>query len=364
MKIVIFAGGVGTRLWPLSRKNTPKQFEKIFGDKSTLQETVDRLMPAFSPSDIYVATGKRYENIVRKQLDMLPSENLIFEPEMRDVGPAIGLVASILEKQFPKEPVAILWSDHLVKHVDTFKSVLKEAEKMVLEKGASFVFIAQKPRFANQNMGWIEVGDLVDKGVASGLEMQTYRFHKLRYRPTLEEAKQFYQNSNFVWNLGYFVTTPQKLTSLYRSFVPVMYETLMRIRDAWNTPEYETILSENYPKLEKISFDDAILVKLNPDNMYVISCDLGWSDVGAWEALKEALAASVDENVTKGTVTLEDSRDTLAFNYVDQLVVGIDLDEMLVVNTEDVLLVCPKTSVPKIKKLVESLAGTPHEHLT
>src|SRR5579859_2210941 len=105
MKIVIFAGGVGTRLWPLSRKNTPKQFEKIIGDKSTLQQTVERLHPEFKPEDIYIATGIRYKNIVTKQLPQIPSENFIFEPEMRDVGPAIGLVAALLNKQFPNEPL-------------------------------------------------------------------------------------------------------------------------------------------------------------------------------------------------------------------------------------------------------------------
>src|SRR3989344_1428562 len=116
MKVVIFAGGVGTRLWPLSRKNTPKQFGKLIGDKSTLQEAVARLQPEFNPKDIYVATGKRYQDIVTTQLPKIPRENFIFEPEMRDVGPAIGLVSFLLAQKFPNEPFAILWSDHMVKN--------------------------------------------------------------------------------------------------------------------------------------------------------------------------------------------------------------------------------------------------------
>ena len=124
-------------------------------------------------------------------------------------------------------------------------------------------------------------------------------------------------------------------------------------------------MAEIYPTLEKISFDNLILEKIDPSDALVLGADLGWSDIGAWEALKEALSKNVDENVTKGNVMLEDSVGIiLAFNFTDQLVVGIDLDEMLVINTEDVILVCPKNSVPKIKKLVESLAGTPNEHLT
>lgn len=360
MKIVIFAGGVGTRLWPLSRKNSPKQFEKIFGEKSTLQETIDRLLPTFSPSDIYIATGLRYEKLVREQLTQLPHENFIFEPEMRDVGPAIGLVATLLAKQFPDEPVAILWSDHLVKHAERFRSMLLRAENMIYEQKKDFVFIAQKSRFANQNMGWIELGEQLE----TKDDISLYKFQRLCYRPSLEEAEKFFSNKNYVWNLGYFVTTPNILMSLYKKFVPQMYTDLEKIQDAYGTPVYAATMQEIYPKLEKISFDDAILVKLQPNNMYVLSSDLGWSDIGAWEALKEALANSIEDNVTKGNVALESSMDTLAFNYTNQLVVGIDLKEMLVINTGDVLLVCPKTSVPKIKKLVENLAGTPHEHLT
>lgn len=362
MKIVIFAGGVGTRLWPLSRKNTPKQFEKIIGDKSTLQQTVARILPDFDYSDIYISTGIRYKDIVLEQLPEIPKKNFIFEPEMRDVGPAIGLVAALLETKFPDEPLAILWSDHLVKHVDRFKTVLKKAEEMVKNKKADFVFLGQKPRFANQNIGWIELGEKVE-AQKEDKEAQVYKFIKLRYRPKLEEAIRFFENDNFVWNLGYFVTTPKYLASLFRSCASSMYEKLHKIQDMWNTSQFEKTLGEVYPTLEKISFDDAILEKVAPNNLFVISSDLGWSDVGAWEALKEALSETEDENVTKGSVLLEDSRDTLAFNYGNKLVVGIDLHKMLVINTHDVILVCPKTSVPKIKKLVENLAGTPHEHL-
>lgn len=360
MKIVIFAGGVGTRLWPLSRKNTPKQFEKIIGDKSTLQEAVDRLIPQINYKDIFIATGLRYENILKKQLPEIPEENFIFEPEMRDVGPAIGLVSTILNKRFPEEPVAILWSDHLVKNTESFKNALFMAKETIESKKSNFVFIAQKARFANQNMGWIEVGE--KKTEENGVSVFTFK--KLYYRPNLSEAEEFFSNKNFVWNLGYFVTTPSYLNELFSKFVPEMHEKLKVLGDSYGTESYEDKLKSIYPTLEKISFDDAVLVKLKDSAITVISSDLGWSDVGAWEALKEALSESEDENITKGNVELVDSRDSLVFNYKDKLVVGIDLDQMLVVNTDDVLLVCPKKSVPKIKKLVENLAGTPHEHLT
>lgn len=359
MKIVIFAGGVGSRLWPLSRKNSPKQFEKIIGDKSILQQTVDRLMPQFHPQDIYIATGIRYQEILKEQLPLIPSENFIFEPEMRDVGPAIGLIASILDKKFPHEPIAILWSDHLVKNNAAFQEALLLAKDTIQNKKSKFVFIAQHPRFANQNIGWIQIGEEVE----ARKSIKIYAFKRMQYKPSLEEAEQFLASKDYFWNLGYFVTTPAYLVSLYKEFVPKIFAKLQEISDAYETPDFEDRLTKIYPTLEKISFDDAILVKMRHEDILVISAELGWSDVGAWEALKEALAESEDENVVNGEVLLEGARDNLVYNYNNQLVVGIDLEHMLVINTGDVLLVCPKTSVPKIKTIVEELVGTPHEHL-
>ncbi|MEK7571696.1 MAG: sugar phosphate nucleotidyltransferase [Patescibacteria group bacterium] len=362
MKIVIFAGGVGTRLWPLSRKNSPKQFGKMIGDKSTLQQTISRLLPEFPAEDIYIATGKRYESIVREQLPFIPAENFIFEPTMRDVGPAIGLSAYLLAKKFPDEPVAILWSDHMVKHEETFRKMLLLAEKQISSQKAKFLFIAQKPRFANQNLGWIALGKKAED-IEGEHHEALYNFHRLIYRPKLTEAHEFFEDKKYVWNLGYFVTTPRFLTSLFEQYAPEISEGLNKIQDAYQTEDFAKVLDEVYPTLEKISFDDAILVKLPPQGLQVISVDLGWSDVGAWDALKEALTDSIEENITHGNVMIENSTDSLVFNYSEKLCIGIDLAETLVIETDDVLLVCPKTSVPKIKKFVERLNGTEYEHL-
>ncbi len=360
MKVVIFAGGVGTRLWPLSRKNTPKQFEKIVGDKSTLQLAFDRLQPDFKPEDIYVSTGKKYEDTVRKHLPQIPPENFIFEPEMRDVGPAVGVAMGIVGKNHPDSPVAIIWSDHFMKKERRFREVLNFAQNLVAKDKNSLIFIGQRARFANQNLGWIEFG----KEVGDVRGTKIFRFKKLIYRPSLEDAQKFLESQTYAWNPGYFVTTPKFLLSQYEKFSPKLWKGIMEIQDAVGNSNYENVLQELYPTFEKISFDNAILEKIDPKYVSVIAADLGWSDVGAWEALKEALSEKTDENVTRGKVLLEDASDNLVFNYTDQLTVGIDLNKMIIINTDDVLLVCPKDSVPKIKKLVESLKGTEHENLT
>lgn len=359
VKIVIFAGGVGTRLWPLSRKNTPKQFEKIMDDKSMLQVSVSKLFPDFSWQDIYISTNKQYEDILKKQFPELPEQNLIFEPAMRDVGPAVGLMVATFIKRFPNEQITILWGDHLVKKDAEFRQALKVAEKLIEENGDRIVFIGQKPRFASVNLGYIEFGP--ETRTEGGIPV--YEFVDFKYRPDETVAEEFLKDGKHAWNLGYFSTTPKFLWKAFEKNAPELFEKLKAISEVVDTPDYEKVLDEVYPTIEKISFDNAILEKLNPEDAQVLSVDIGWSDIGAWEALKEALAGSEEENVSKGNVELVDSKDTLAFNYNGQLIVGIDLEGMLVVNTGDVLLVCPKTSVPKIKKYVESLGGTVNEKL-
>ena len=360
MKAIIFAGGVGTRLWPLSRKKSPKQFEKIVGNKSTLQLAAERLIPDFSWDDIYVSSGKSYVEIIQKQLEELPPDHVIGEPVMRDVGPAVGLITSLLVREHPSEPMVILWSDHLVKKVELFRKILLTAGDIVKKDPDKVIFVSQKPRFASENLGWIDYGREI-------LQKNGFSFHAFvdfQYRPDSVTAKRYLESGHHAWNLGYFVTTPQFLWKQFERFAPNVYAGLSRIADSWHTDRFQDTLETTYPTLEKISFDNAILEKLDPSDALVVSENIEWSDIGAWEALKEALEESEDKNVTQGKVLLTDTSDSLVYNYTDQTVVTIDGQDLLIVNTQDVVLVCKKSSVPKIKKLVESLKGTQHEHLT
>jgi len=360
MKVVVFAGGVGTRLWPLSRSKTPKQFEKIVGDKSTLQLTVDRVKNIVDPKDIFISSGKKYKDILYTQLPFLPKENIVLEPTMRDVGAAVGLVTAILEKIAPDEPFIILWSDHIVKEEKIFEKVLLTIEKLLQEEKNKIVFIGQKSRFASQNLGWIESGNEIKKIENTPV----FEFKSFHYRPEPELAEKFHSSDSHTWNPGYFGTTAGFLFSLFEKYAPQMYTQLKEIQQAWGEKNFEEVLEEIYPQLEENSFDNLILEKMDPENGYVLASDLGWSDIGAWESLKEALQDTKEENIIRGKVTLEDSKDSLVFNYTDQLVVGIDLDEFVIVNTKDVTLICPKDSVPKVKKLVKGFAGTENESLT
>ncbi len=360
MKPVIFAGGTGTRLWPLSRKKSPKQFEQIIGDKSTLQLAVERLRPDFSYDEIYISTNSAYKDIIQKQLPEIPVSNYFLEPEKKDVGPAIALVMGILQQTFPNEPVVILWSDHLVKEEKLFRKIIALAGRRVEEKPDSIVFIAHKPRFASENLGYIHIGTK-----QSGKESTSfYSFEGFKYRPDTKTAKEYYTSGAYAWNLGYFVTTPGFIWRAFKRFAPTIFTNTEKIIAHYNRPEFERILKKEYGNVEKINFDNAILEKLDKETASVIVEDIGWSDLGAWEALKEALEQYPEENVIRGKTHLENVVDSLIYNYENgKLIVGIDLDEHIIVNTHDVLLVTKKASVGKIKTVVERFEGTEHNEL-
>lgn len=362
MKAIIFAGGVGSRLWPLSRKKNPKQLIKIVGEKTMLQLCVDRLVPGFDLEDIYIATNAKYISAVKQQLPNLNRNNIIAEPVSRDVGPAVGLVAAIFDKIFPDEPLVLLWgSDHLVKKEGLFRRILKAAGQLIEKNPNQIIIVGQKPRYPNQNLGWIKFG----KKVTENHKISFFRLKGFQYQPDKKTAEKFYRRQTYAWNLGYWITSTKFLWSLYQKYAPQLSAKLQLIQQAWGTDKYQTTLKKIYPTLEKISFDNAIIEKMDFKYGLVVSADLGWSDVGAWEALKEALEKNKLDNVTLGKVLLKDCLDNLIYNYQeDKLVVGIDLDGCLVINTSDVLLVAKKTSVNKVKKLVKELEKTEYETLT
>ena len=352
MKAVIFAGGVGSRLWPLSRENTPKQFEPIQDGKSTLQLAVDRLRSILNLEDIYISTNEKFRETLINQLPDLPQKNIIFEPARRDVGPAVGLAVANLYHEFPDEPIAILWGDHLIQSVEVYQNMLLSASEVIKENPELIVFLGQSPRYANPNIGWIEYG---------GIKLTTkneavHEFLSFKYKPDIELVRKYTKDGRHAWNMGYFVSTPRSLWGMFRKYAPELFLDLEKIEASLDTDEYDLVLHNVYPKMPKISFDHAVLEKLDPTRSLVISADIGWSDVGSWEALKESLEKSSEDNVTMGEVQIEGSQNSLVYeNIAGKLVIGIDLDDLVIVDTADVLLVSKKSSASKVKKIVEAL---------
>ncbi len=355
MRIVIFAGGTGRRLWPISRQISPKQFEPIVGDDSTLQLALERVAPHYGLDNIFVATNERYQDIVRQQLPELPPANIIVEPARRDLGPAVGLAMAHLAQTNEDEPVAILWSDNFIEDVPAFVGLLIVAEHLVADGKADIVFIGETPRFANENLGWIGLGDQI--GEIDGVPY--FGFQSLTYRPQLDRCRQMFAQGTHVWNTGFFVTTPAFIRRVYERFSPEMWRQLREIEATIGTDDYEATLARIYPEMQSIHFDDAILTHLDPEVAMVLHSEMGWSDPGTLYALKEAINPDPNANVTKGLVIDTASKDSLIYNYESgKLVVAVGLEGMIVVNTEDAILVVPKDSVPLVKKVIDGLQDT------
>lgn len=361
MKIVVFAGGSGRRLWPLSLKKSPKQFEPIIGEKSTLQLGVERVL-GYGAENIFISTNERYVPILEEQLPMLPKENFIGEPTRRDLAAAVGLAISHLAHYGDRdEPIAILWGDNYMDEIPTFQKVLGAAEKLVADGTAKITFMGESPRFANDNLGWINLGDQL--GEVDGLPF--FRFDKLTYRPPLDECEQMFASGKCVWNTGYFVTTARYVQDKYAQHQPELWAGLSEIANAIGTDSYTETLHRVYPELAVLSFDDAVLTHLDPADGMVLHEGMGWSDPGTLYALKEAINPNTDENVTRGQTVVLESRDSLIYNYEsDKVVAGVGLDGMIVVNTENAVLVVHKDNIKLVKQLVNDMVGTELEKYT
>lgn len=353
MKAVIFAGGVGSRLWPLSRENSPKQFLKIVGDKTMIQLAVDRYAAETNIENIFIATGKNYVSSMKEQLPGLPAGNIIAEPEMRDVGPAVAVNSAILAKTSPNEPTAYVYgADHIYKDEAVHKHLIHVGKEYLLNNPSKLLLIGEKPRFANENLGWISFGNRVDKlnGVAF-CELKGFK-----YRPEKNVAIEYFLDGHHTWNLGDFMSTPGFIMTLLKKHAPELYSKAQQIAETYGTDAFEKTMEEIYPTMEEIHNDHSILERMDHNDALVIQGSMGWTDIGAWESLKEALEENEDDNITKGDVVLENSRDCLVYNFSENSVVaGLGLEDLVIVNTGDVIFVSKKSEAGKVKQLAKSL---------
>ncbi len=337
MKLIIFAGGVGSRLWPLSRRNYPKQFDKIFNNKSTLQLAVSRIAPVFGYHNIYIQTSQAYKSQVAKQIPSLPKQNIIIEPERRNLAPAVCLSAINLSRQDYQGPLAILWADHLMQHTSNFIQALQDAASLIEQNGERFVFMAERPRFANNNLGWINVG----RKLGTVHKTDFFKFAGWKYKPQTEECNKMFKSGKFFWNPGYFITSVNFLLDKYMQLASDIYN---------------AVKSNQYQQAPKQSFDRAIIEHLEHREAVVLKTNLGWADPGTLYALKEALADASSVNVTQGQVFNLDTHDSLLYNLEqDKLLTTIGLSGMVVVNTKDAILVVHKDKVKQVTELVNKL---------
>ncbi len=339
-------------MWPASRKDKPKQFQPLVGKESMFQQAARRIKKGFPIRDVFVVTGRQYVGLVLQQEPDLPLENVIIEPEMRDTAAAVGFAAAVLDKKFNNPIVASLWAaDHLVKNDEAFIKALKTAYEEV-KTNQKMVSIDVNPTYPNIHVGYIKVGKMIKK--FNGLAL--FEFEKHIEKPDLKTAKKFLQSWEYLWHAGYKVWYAKQMLSYYKKYQPKMYDGFIKIQNVWGKDNQDENVRKIYPNFEKVSVDFAVFEKIDPSEIQVLSADLGWSDIGAWNILKDELSENSKDNVVQGDVFDEGSQNCLIYaNSENKVVATIGLKDLIVVDTADALLVCQKDRVSDIKKIVEKL---------
>lgn len=353
MKIVVRAGGVGSRLWPVSRQSQPKQFHAFTGPKTMLAEAIDRIRPIADLADVYVSTNVNARDVVYEQYSDIPKENVIVEPARKDTAAAIGLESIIIHAADPEAVVASLGSDHSVRRPEEFQRMLLLAEEFVSRHPEYIIPIGIKPTRPDDGYGYIQYSEVLDTLEGKNL----WKVERFTEKPSVETAEHFLQQGNFLWNANMFVWKVSTILDLYKKHLPDMYEQLMTIQEALGTPEQEEVIARVYPRMEKIAVDYGIIEKA--EHIAAMSADIGWNDIGDWSRLKDELSDSEKESVVLGDAEYIEMNTVNSLVYegdsAKKMVVTVGVKNLVVVDTEDVLLICHKDQSGKVKDIVQRL---------
>lgn len=345
---LIMAGGGGTRLWPMSRNQTPKQILPIIEEQSMLSVSVERLAPLFPPDHIYVVAGEQYKEVLREHAPDIPEENFIIEPYGKDNGPAALLGITHIYKRDPEAVIAFLTADHHIAEKDRFRQVLQAAANIALKD--YIVTLGISASLPSTAFGYIQRGDVIE--TMEGFRI--YEAKRFTEKPDMQTAIQFIRSGKYSWNSGMFIWTAKRAMSEFATQQPEMHALMSQLAPAIGTDAYAEKLEEIWEPITKISIDYAVME--NAERMAVIPVDIGWSDVGSWDALFDVLNLDQDGNGFKGSAPnkiIIDTKHTLV--YSDKLIVTIGVEDLVIVDTGDVLMVCHKDRTQDVKKVVSTL---------
>lgn len=346
-KALILAGGRGTRLWPLSRKQKPKQFQRLISRKTMLQETVDRLLPEFALEDIFISTNKEYVDETRVELPKMPKGNIIAEPVSRERVAAISLFLARIKKEEFSQPILVLPSDHLIKKQEEFRKAISAAEKFTRNNPDYITILGAKPTFPDTGLGYIKKGKLLSEEDGSKI----YQVDFFKEKPNLQRTRNYLKTGNYFWNTAIYFFTPSLIERAMKDFIPDSYARYKKIRQAGK--DFNKVLLEEYPGMDNVGLEYSIIE--NYSKVAVIPADIDWSDVGSWAVLKNALA-SPDGNFIKGNYIGLDSKNIMIYGSTNkQLVAALGVKDLVVVVTDDIILICNKDDSQKVKQLIEKL---------
>lgn len=340
---VIMSGGVGSRFWPFSKESRPKQFLDFFGTgRSLLQTTFDRFSKIIPIENIFIVTNDAYAEVTKKQLPELNEAQILLEPIRRNTAPAIAFAIFHIQAINPEANIVVAPSDHMVLKTDDFVSVIQRGLDFV-EKNAVLLTLGIKPNRPETGYGYIQVSDEVIDGVN---KVKTFT-----EKPDIELAKKFIASGEFAWNSGIFLWNVQTILAAFKTHLPEIHNKFTECADCFNTSKEQDFINATFPMCPNISIDYGILEKA--DNVYVITCDFGWSDLGTWGSLYEISPQDENKNASLNCRTLFiESNDNVTAMSDNKLVVVQGLEDYIIAESDNVLLICKKSEEQRIKHFV------------
>lgn len=352
MKILVTAGGQGTKMWPYSRQNQPKQFQPIIGDKSSYQAAVETLLTAYSPEDIFISTKQKFIKYISEQTPQIPLRNYIVEPDAaKDRGPGEGFAFMRLNMLYPEEPFFYVQADMIREPGDKFIEMIKAAEKVVTETGR-YVTGGLKATEANMGADYLEIGESVDAG-----NVEAYVIDKFHYRKeTVRETRELIENFRVVTHWNHLCWYPGKVMDAYKRYRPDWYKALMRIQDVIDKPGEQEKIREIYETMEKGPTEDVTRNIMDSGEAVVLLLPFRNTDVGTWESVRKFSEDDSGNHLDGAHVVEVDASGTLVkTRSKGKLVAVAGVKDLIVVDSEDVLLVISRDNIDKIKDIQAQL---------
>ena len=339
---ILMAGGVGSRFWPVSTVDFPKQFHDMLGSGETLiQKTFSRLSKLIPIENILILTNERYNDLVLDQLPMVKQAQVLLEPAMRNTAPCILYASLKIQKQNPDAVMVVAPSDHWIEDEAEFSKNLERCFTFCLQENA-LMTLGIQPTFPNTGFGYIEF----DKAVSDPIK----KVNQFREKPNYEAAKSFIEQGNFLWNGGIFIWSVKSIIKAFEEFQPQMNTLFQQGYKSFNTAEEKQFINENYAKAENVSIDYAVMEKAK--NVYVLPATFDWNDLGTWGSLHDKLDKDDHNNtVVNATVILENASNNIIRSEAKKLIVIDGLDNYIIVDNENVLMIYPKSKEQEIKRI-------------
>lgn len=344
---VILAGGSGTRFWPLSRRKKPKQLLRLFGPQSLLEQTAGRIRHLVPPERTFVFASQAIREAVARELPQIPRAQIVAEPASRNTAPAIGLAAFEILRRDPEGMMVVLPSDHLIAKPAIFARAMLAGTKVVAAKEGRSVVLGVKPAKPETGYGYVRLGKLAAR--LRGLEV--FAIRQFTEKPPLAVARRYVRSGKYLWNGGMFMWKASTVVQNLRRFQPQMAAGLERIARLGGIRSSK-VLRRLYPRLENISIDYALMEKIS--DVYAVAAEIGWSDVGSWAAAYELSPKDPSENALSTPGLLLDARRNMIFSP-KKFVAAVGVDDLVIVETEDALLVCSRERSQDVGKLVREL---------